>query len=101
MVEAGDGSQRPNQATLSRLFSGFWYLSSLKTRFCEIHFPRSAPSKPFGGIQIKKSRQIRPGAQNARYRKKLAKLYFGDEIHIRTDAAGSQKSNEGYHREEY
>lgn len=34
-------------ASLSRLLSGFWYLRSLKTRFCATHFAKPAPSKAF------------------------------------------------------
>jgi hypothetical protein len=63
------------------LFSGFWYLSSLKTRFCEIRLPKPAPVKAFGGIKIKKITRYPPQTPKRSNRKMPAKLYFGAEIH--------------------
>jgi hypothetical protein len=39
----------------------------LKTRFCKIRFAKPAPSKAFGGIEIKKiAHESAAGARNAR-----------------------------------
>jgi hypothetical protein len=81
----------PNRSDLSSLLSIFWYLSSLKTIFCEIRLRRPAPVKAFGGIAIKKYFRDPPSKPKRPDRRMPAKLYFGGEITFRT-AAKRQKA---------
>jgi hypothetical protein len=56
----------------------------LKTIFCEIRFPRSAPSKAFRRLEFKKITPDAPQTSKRHHGEMLAQLYFGAEIHIRS-----------------
>jgi hypothetical protein len=48
-----DGRVNPNRPIPSGLLSIFWYLSSLKTRFCKVRFRKPALGKGFRGVAKK------------------------------------------------
>jgi hypothetical protein len=53
----------------------------LTTGFCEIRFPKPAPDKASGGIEIEKFIRDPPRRPNGSNCKSPSELYFDGEIH--------------------
>jgi hypothetical protein len=76
-----DGSPRAKPVLLTDLLSGFWYLSSLKTGFYEIHFGETRARQGFQPDRRKKnSPKIRPIGQFRTLHRFSVKFYFAREF---------------------